>query len=469
MRIPNPFAMVGKALARAAAAASGKVGGVWPRIGGEGWGWIRSLLPGASFDWEQEAGDPWMNSVVALAIAWIGARVARPRLKVMRLDADGNKVEVPDHGILSLWRRPNPEYGRREMEKAIALSLTVDGNAYVYKVRNYLGQVVQLWWIPHFRIKPLWPSDGSEFVGGYRLSIDGRLFDIPREDIIHFRDGIDPRNERSGLSALRASLREVCTVNYESGFTAALLKNSGVPSVTLVPDDNTPGQPLTEPDRDRAVARWKSAVSGDNAGDPIIFGSKWKVVPVGFSPEQLRLDRLPKMAQARVAASTGIANMSLGLPDESKTYANLGEANRTSWGAIVAMQELIAEKLCDDLVTEAIWIAGKLTPASGPLDLILEYDYSQIQELQESLDALHKRVRDDFIANLVRRARAQQKLGYEPDPEEVEAGGPYASEIAAAANPADPEEEDDQVDDQDAEDNAADGDPDEAKGLKWRY
>ena len=51
-------------------------GGLWTRYGGWGWSRIRTFLPSARFDWEREAGDPWMNSVVkkSLAISWLGDR-----------------------------------------------------------------------------------------------------------------------------------------------------------------------------------------------------------------------------------------------------------------------------------------------------------------------------------------------------------------------------------------------------------
>ena len=66
--------------------------------------------------------------------------------------------------------------------------------------------------------------------------------------------------------------------------------------------------------------------------------------------------------------------MSMGLEDPNKTYANLAEANRTSWGAIVALQELVAEGL-----------RWQLLPEFGvdPHGFVWEYDYTHVQELQE--------------------------------------------------------------------------------------
>ena len=70
----------------------------------------------------------------------------------------------------------------------------------------------------------------------------------------------------------------------------------------------------------------------------------------------------------------------MGLHDPGKTYSNLESANRTSWGTIISMQELIAESQRYDLLPEF---------GTDPARNTVEYDYTQIQELQESLDASH--------------------------------------------------------------------------------
>ena len=381
-------------------------GGIWTRYGGWGWSRIRLLLPSARFDWEREAADPWMNSVVAIAITWLGDRFPKPLIRVSKIARNGDYIPQPRNPVTDLWMVPNTFYGRRTMEKACGLSLKVDGNAYIYKSRDKLGRVTSLWWIPHFRILPTWPADGSEYINGYRLWLDTAVYVLPPSDIIHIRDGIDPRNERLGLAALRACLREVCTVNFESSFTAGLLKNAGVPGIAIVPDSDT-----LRPDKDAAESmkeKFSQSFTGDLTGDPIVMAGKYKIEKVGFSPEEMSLDKLPQNSISRIMAALGVAPMSGGLPDPGKTYSNLAEANRTSWGTIVAVQELIADSLRRDLLPEF---------GFDPRAYIVEYDYSHVQELQESLDAVHQRTREDFKAGVIRLNEAREQLGYEPDPE----------------------------------------------------
>jgi HK97 family phage portal protein len=381
------------------------VGGIWSRFGGWGWSRIAGFLPGAKFDWDREAGDPWRNSIVALGISWLGDRFPRPRIQLCKIARNGDHIPQGRSDFVDLWNRPNPFYGRRTLEKALGLSLKVDGNAYLYKVRNRMGGVVELWWVPHDNCSPTYPSDGSAYVDGYKVWVDAAEYWIPTSEMIHVRDGIDPKNERLGLAALKANLREVCAVNMESSYTAALLKNSGIPGLAIVPESGSSKQPDDNAIR-RVKERFRENFSGDNAGDPLVLAGAYKVIPIGFSPEQLAIDKLTQNAISRIASSIGVAPMSLGLPDPGKTYSNLAEANRSSWGTICSIQELIAD--------EVRW---QLLPDFGldPKTYIVEYDYSQIQELQESLDAVHARTREDWKAGLIRLSVAQEILGYDVD------------------------------------------------------
>ncbi len=350
---------------------------------------------------------------MSLGISWLGDRFPRPAIHVAKIAKNGDHIPLGRHDAIDLWNRPNKYYSRRTLEKAIGLSLKVDGNAYIYKVRSNGGKVVELWWVPHWKINPTWPADGSEYIDGYRVQLDTVAYHLPPGDVIHIRDGIDPRNERLGLSALRANLREVVTVNYEASYTAGILKNGGVPGLVIAPDTAAAGAGQLRPSPDdakRIKERFNDefGIGNDRAGQVMVMAGPYKVTAVGFSPEAMRLDRLPLNAIGRISASIGVAPMSVGLPDPGKTYSNLAEANKTSWGTIVSMQELVAESLQWELLPEF---------GLDPRQYCWEYDYSQIAELQESLDAVHTRAREDWKAGVCMLNEAREAVGREPDPD----------------------------------------------------
>jgi HK97 family phage portal protein len=381
--------------------------GIWPRQGGGGFTSRWHLLaPGSNLDYEAIAGDVWLNSVVALGLKWMGDRASKPPVRLSKIARNGDYVPLPKSPAIDLWNRPNPWFSRLDMEAAVLLSLAVDGNGYVQKVRDGRGQVIELWWLPHFSVEPKWPNDGSTFIDSYQIEVDGALYDLPASDVIHYKVGVDPRNTRKGLSAIKAQIREIVTVNEESAYTASLLRNSAVPGLMIVPDDER-----LRPSKDDAEAikaRVSEAFGGDSRGGTMVMAGKYKVVPVGFSPEQLKLDTLPLVAVARVASAMGVAPMSLGLPDPGKTYANLAEANRASWSGVTALQDRMADR--------NRWA---LLPEFGidPYMHVIEYDYNAIAELNESLDLLHARIREDYKAGLVTKNEGRELLGIEPDPD----------------------------------------------------
>lgn len=394
--------------------------GLWPRHGGDGYGSggaSRFILPGAKFNYAAEAGDLWQNSILALGIKWLNDRFPRPPIRVSRIQADGTYRPLPRHPLVDLWNRPNPFETRRANEGAIGLSLTCDGNAFLQKVRDQAGQVVELWWLPHFAVNPIYPDDGSAFLSGWDINLEGRRWTLRPEDVIHFKAGKDPRDPRRGLSAVRAQLREVCCVNEESGYTASLLRNAAIPGLIVTPDDQNLRP--TEKDAERIKERLYDLASGDDRGSSVVLAGKYKVAPVGFSPEQLSLDQLTLNARAALAASTGVALMSLGMPDPNKTFSNLSEANRSSWAAIQSIQDIEAEALRWGLLPEF---------ATDPLSHVVEFDYANISELQESLDSLHGRVREDYKAGLVTQNEARDLIGFEP----AEAGDSF---LPAAPQP----------------------------------
>lgn len=407
--------------------------GIWPRQGGGGFTSRWHLLaPGSIQDYEAIAGDTWLNSVVALGLKWMQDRASKPPVRLCKIARNGDYVPLPKSPAIDLWNRPNPWFGRIDMEAAVLLSLVVDGNAYVQKVRDGSGRVVELWWLPHFSVEPKWPSDGSTFIDYYQIEVDGALFDLPASDVIHYRVGVDPRNTRKGLAPLKAQLREVVTVNEESAYTASLLRNSAVPGLMIVPDDER-----LRPSKDDAEAiknKVSEAYAGDNRGGTMVLAGKYKVVPVGFSPEQLKLDTLPLVAVARVASAIGVAPMSLGLPDPGKTYSNLAEANRASWSGVTALQDRIAERNRWSLLPEF---------GIDPYAHVLEYDYNAIAELNESLDLLHARVREDYKAGLMMKNEARELIGLEPDPDGdvffpgTGGGEPVVADPNMPGNPAD--------------------------------
>lgn len=376
-----------------------------------GFGWGASsgvvmrtaILPGSKVDYSHYAGQLWLNSVVALSLQWKGERLPLAMMRQSKIaktktsTADvGDYVPMGSSDLVDLWSRPNDRSTRMDFEPSVAMSLDLDGNAYVLKLRNGYRQVKQLQWLPHHRVAPV--AKGNELIG---YAIDGMISkDLPIEDVIHFRRGCDPNNPWVGISALKAQLRQVATDNEAATFTASIMRNMGVAGTVITPDD-----PALRPNPEDAKSVKKafdSVTMGDSRGGTVVLLGKYKVSQPGFSPEQLCLKDLPLDAAGRIAGSLGTPLMVLGMRDPDKTYANLESAIRTAWDSIKAVQRIIANGLRYGLLPDF---------GVDPHANAIEYIYDEIQECQESLDSLWKRLGVAYKDGLLMRGEGRELLG----------------------------------------------------------
>jgi HK97 family phage portal protein len=336
---------------RAMKVAFGAVAGLFSGYGGQGGRGWRMFSPGSQYDYEAQAGDLWRNSAVAACLRVLRTNFPEPELEVAR----GPKPEdeaIEGHGLARLIRRPNGYYSRFVLWAATILSLVVDGNAYWLKVRSRAGKVVQLWWVPHWMIEPRYPADGSVYLTHYVYLVNGRQIPLRVEDVVHFRQGIDPRNDRLGLSDLKAAVREICGDNEAAGYAAATLRNSGVPTVVITPAED--GGTFAEGQPDDIRSQFRERFTGEGRGEPLVTDSL-KVTKIGFSPKELTLGDLPDRFEDRIASLTGVNPMVAGLTSGAshKTFANYGEARRALYeDTIVPTQRCVAEELTDQLLPD---------------------------------------------------------------------------------------------------------------------
>lgn len=366
-------------------------------------GILRRGLPGAKYDYEAEAGPLWLNSAVAICLGWVARNFPEPRLTVERRKGS-EWIDNPDHPILEGLETPNRGYDDDVLWAATCLSLKVDGNAYWVKARARSGRI-EYWYVPHWQIRPVWPDTGEVFVSGYLVTVDGRLVPLKTEDVIHFREGIDPYNERLGLAPLKSCLREVCSDNEAGTYTASILRNMGIPGVVLSPESTT--DQIDPDDRPLLASDWKRKFTGEGRGDPLVMSVPLKVTVVGVTPEKMVLDKIRRIPEARICAAIGLDAMVVGLAvgKEGRTFSNLQEANRHAYeNCLMPLQKSMA----------------KAIQRQSP-DLIrdrrkerLVWDYSEVSALREDQTELTKRVIMSYQGGVMQLNEARNRLNLQP-------------------------------------------------------
>jgi HK97 family phage portal protein len=386
--------------------------------GGDGTAW-RLLAPGAHYDYEAQAGDLWRNSAVAACLRVLKTNFAEPSLGVAVLDADGNENHVAGHELPTLLDKPNKHYDGGVLWGATVLSLKTDGNAYWLKVYSRLGKLVELWWVPPWLIKPVWPADGSQFIAKYRYEVNGRYYYLDPSDVVHFRQGLDPRNDRLGLADLKAAVREVATDNEASTFIAAVLRNMGVPTVVISPLEQ--GGTFAEGVPDDIRSQWRSNQTGERRGDPLVSDSL-KVERLSLSPKEMSLADIPDRLEDRICALLGVPAMLAGLTSGAthKTYANYGEGRKSLYeDTIIPDQRAVARVLTMQVLCDF----------HSPQGAYVRWIYKGIQCLRENENELATRAGVLYYdKKLIKRSEARQMIGLASTP----ADDLYYDEIVAA-------------------------------------
>ncbi len=337
--------------------------------------------------------DPVENSAVAAVLRWTVRSLPEARLREVRSDG----AEVATSAVSQLLAKPNPFYDLHALLAGVATSLTLDGNAFILKVRDGGGRPAELWYLPHTQVT----VERDRVTGlpiGYAYTSGTQRRILPLDDVIHIRDGIKPGDPMLGWSGIQSALREVLTDSEAAAYSYAVLRNMGVPGVMI--SAKSDAVEIDEATAELIREKWRTLTRGDSRGETIVISAPVEVSMPGYSPEQLNLDKIREIPERRICAVLGIPPVVVGLGEEP-TYSNYATAREAAYEAYLA----------------PLWRLISRTFTSGLAEILggnrLEFDLDSVRALQEDLDKLHLRAREDYRAGLVTREEARAMLGLE--------------------------------------------------------
>lgn len=388
--------------------------------------WLSQLR---GFDYRTEAGNLWESSIPLACLKWEQRATNEAEVAIQRRDGSGKWINDSTHPLLDLLTNPNPFFDTHQLLDVLRFDYHLSGDAYLWKARAMTGEVVQLWWIPSSMIVPRWNEGGTSFIDCYEYSVNGNIYALPVEDVVHFRNGLDPDWQgRKGLSDFAAVLREVCTDNEAGVFTAALLRNMGVPGVIIAPkgsgDGNTPE--LTKRERNSLKELWQSCFTGERRGEPFVQSIPVEITNPGFSPSDLVLDKLRKLPEERITAAFGIPAVVLGLGaglEASTAKASHADAREQAYeSCVIPTLHTFSRALTRQLLSE--FEDTKLVR--------IWFDLSDVRVLQEDHDARAKRASVLFNGGIVKLSEARDLMGFKSGSEEEK----YKRELGGQSTPA---------------------------------
>lgn len=376
-------------------------------------GWA-TFLNRTKYDYAKEVGDGLKNSIVVAALSWIARNFPEAPVRVREFDPDGELVSTTNEGAIRMVRliaHPSKFISGPLLMMATVMDFWVNGNAIWLKVRGGPGgAVTELWWVPWSLIKPKWPDSGTEFISHYEYKPDGAtVIKVPIEDVVHFRFGMDPDNIRVGRTPLSSALREVFTDDEAANFSAALVRNMGVPGLVIIPPE---GAIVTDDDAATIKDRAKQTFGGDNRGEPLVMSSTADVKVLSFSPEQMNLRELRKLPEERVTGVMGVPAIVAGLGAglDRSTFANYGEAREAAYEEnIIPTQRIFAATIDTQLLPDFV---GEEAAMDG---FASDFDITKVRVLQEDQNALWTRAGDAAAKGLITLAEFRTQVGLPVD------------------------------------------------------
>ena len=368
-----------------------------------------TILPRTKFNYSQHVGDGLGSSVLMSPIKWIQRNFPDAPLCIVDDRKEESQI-LKDHALLDLINIPNPHYSGTDLFSSTLYSFIVDGNAYWRIERGAMGQPIGLWYTPHWLMDPAWPKGGDVFISHYNYSSgNGRAAQVlSPEDVVHFRNGINPRNSRKGLSLIESELREIFTDDEAANMIASLCRNMGVPGLMVSPD-------AEEPPDDFDVDAYKRYLlqnfTRDARGEPLVSNQRMKVQQFGFDPKSMELSNIRNIPEERVCAALGIPAAVIGFGtglETTKVGATMNAFIRLAWdGGLTPIQNNISAKITQQLLPEF---------EPDPKKMKANFDTSQVDALQENRGAVADVATKLVAGGLITRAEGRAMVGESSGP-----------------------------------------------------
>lgn len=368
-------------------------------------------MPRSQRLYQRDVGDGLQNAIIVAAVTWISKNFPEAKLLVKKRIGDDWDIQH-DHPLVDLIRRPNEFYSGQLMWMATIADWTLSGNAYWIKLRNRSGKVSQLFWTPSTLMKPC--GDKDTFISHYEYRPGNQSpIILQREDVVHFRFGLDPTDIRKGYAPLTSLFREVFTDDEASNFTASVLSNMGMPGVIISPARMEGASYQMDMDVESIKEEFSTRFAGDRRGDPMIMSAPTDVKTLSWSPEEMNLRMLRQIPEERICAVIGVNPMVLGLGagSGSATFKNYAESRDAAYeNTIIPAQRIISEELETQLLDDFEGGSGV-----NLLDFDIEFDLSTVRSMQTDEGIVYERMAKALMTGAVTVSEARKMVNLSVD------------------------------------------------------
>jgi HK97 family phage portal protein len=410
----------GKLLGRAGLRVAGKALASEPEHGWGGWEALTGTIA------MKKSGDIWKtfteadllalqkrHAVIFACIDAISSRIPEADLVVGKEGTNGWEVDTK-HPLNRVLKAPNPMMDQADLEVFTAANLLSSGEAYLWKLRNGLGEVAEIWPIPAAWATPKWTRKSDKPISHFEVKTakGKKTFDIPPEDVVFIRN-VDPANIYASLSPMNAALRDVQTDEGRQDYVIEMLTNLKVPGLVI-----KSGKTALSPKQRKALrTELEDLIGATKRGSPLLIEGEGAGVEAVAPLKDLDWPGLADMSEARICAVFKVPPILIGMRVglNRSTFANYQEAVRSFYrGTMSPFWKRLAAAMTRGLIITEEGEADK--------DLELRFDTSNVEQLQEEATVRADRAVKLFHAGVITLGEAAEMAGVDKPEEDDTAG-----------------------------------------------
>lgn len=343
------------------------------------------------------------NSLVYACIDARASALASVAPEVRTKSPDGKGEVLQDHPLTELLENPNPFYSWEEFIYLSEVYRLVSGDAYWWKGRNRAGAVVELW-----AIRPDWVQikanpNSNDFISYYEYNHDGLRVNIPVQDMVHHRRGVNPIDPQHGLAPLAAVMAEIGLDGMATEHVTALLDNYAIPPIHV----KVKRKLMNQAEADEIKRRMMSRMGGPRRGEPLVSDQDTEIAIVTTTPQQMELPDLRRISESRICAVFNVPPIVVGalVGLEHGTYSNYGQAREAFW------DECVGASLRE--------YKGKIRKDLQRADFddrsVFGWNLSDVRALQEDEEKKRRFYLDSAKAGLITRGQFLDAIGMDKD------------------------------------------------------
>lgn len=326
--------------------------------------------------------------------------------------------KVDGHPLPGMFKRPNKLQTGRDFRRLLVQSEQSSGIFYIAINRSGAGIPVELLILNPTRVVARTGRNSLTLSHYEYTRVDGQVINIKPEDML-IRRRPDLLDQFFGYAPLAAALKSVNSDLGLTDYVDAFFESDGTPSGIL----KIKNASISDTKKEALQAQWRQKYSrgGSNQKGLAVLDENAEYQKIGSNLDELASQELSGRFESRICAVFGVPPNLVG--------AQVGLEHVTANATAKAeLRNFWDNKISGELAALREWLTWFVLPEFEDIGLIqaekirVGFDLSQCAFLQEDVDGIHKRARENFRAGFWTLNETREATGMAPD---KEAGDDY--------------------------------------------